>query len=374
MSMGPVPSLPTGCARRAGERPQRVCDIRQHAAGSCQGPAAHEKLKTALRVSRRLAAGFLLSALVLAAPGLAREPSPVAVISQTVPLDPKDATRTAVGRLEYRGGIAIRSDDARFGGFSALVVGADGRRLLAVSDRGHWLRATIVHDGTGRLAGLRDGAMGSLHGPDGTPLAGDDADAEAMAVLHDGSILVAFERRHRFLLYPPEDEPLAGVPRRYPAPVGLDAAPRNGGVEALTHVGSRYVVAITERMPAGGGALAAWVGRDGIWEPMAYRPERGFRPSALAMMPSGDLLLVERRFTATAGSAVRLVGIRRDAIAPGEMIEGVELARLEPPLTVDNFEGIAVREAEDGETLVYLLSDDNFSPLQRTLLLMFALR
>jgi len=36
-------------------------------------------------------------------------------------------------------------------------------------------------------------------------------------------------------------------------------------------------------------------------------------------------------------------------------------------------EGVAARRGPDGETLVYLISDDNFHILQRTLLLMFAL-
>jgi hypothetical protein len=60
----------------------------------------------------------------------------------------------------------------------------------------------------------------------------------------------------------------------------------------------------------------------------------------------------------------------------------VEVARLEPPLSVDNFEGIDARRDASGRTLVYLLSDDNNCAktdagrggpgLQRTLLLLFA--
>lgn len=60
-----------------------------------------------------------------------------------------------------------------------------------------------------------------------------------------------------------------------------------------------------------------------------------------------------------------------------------ELARLAPPLTVDNLEGLDVRRDPSGAELVYLVSDDNgcgkrsrlVAPraLQRTLLLMFEL-
>ena len=66
--------------------------------------------------------------------------------------------------------------------------------------------------------------------------------------------------------------------------------------------------------------------------------------------------------------------VSRRQIAPGRVVAGREIARLRAPMTVDNFEGIAARPASAGETLVYLLSDNNFNPLQRTLLLMFSLK
>ena len=72
-------------------------------------------------------------------------------------------------------------------------------------------------------------------------------------------------------------------------------------------------------------------------------------------------------------AAARLARIAGGAIVPGAVLEGVEIARLSLPLTVDNFEGLAVRRDAAGGLLVYLVSDDNFNPLQRTLLLMFRL-
>ena len=42
-------------------------------------------------------------------------------------------------------------------------------------------------------------------------------------------------------------------------------------------------------------------------------------------------------------------------------------------MTVDNFEGIDVRKGPAGEIFIYLISDDNFNPEQRTLLMMFEL-
>ena len=41
---------------------------------------------------------------------------------------------------------------------------------------------------------------------------------------------------------------------------------------------------------------------------------------------------------------------------------------------IDNMEGLALRRGQNGETLLYMLSDNNYSGRQRTLLLMFELR
>ena len=60
--------------------------------------------------------------------------------------------------------------------------------------------------------------------------------------------------------------------------------------------------------------------------------------------------------------------IHRDAtLAPREVAE------MNHAVTIDNFEGISARRNERGETLVYIVSDDNFSPLQRSLLVMYRL-
>ncbi len=106
------------------------------------------------------------------------------------------------------------------------------------------------------------------------------------------------------------------------------------------------------------------------------RPARshgGFRPSGAARLPGGDLLVIERSFNIIDGVAARLRHIAARTIVPGARLDGTAIAVLRPPLTVDNLEGVAARRGAAGETLIYLVSDDNFNPFQRTLLLLFAL-
>ena len=84
--------------------------------------------------------------------------------------------------------------------------------------------------------------------------------------------------------------------------------------------------------------------------------------------------MLERRYTLIGGVAALLRRLPQESIRRGARLDGAEIARLQPPLNVDNMEGIAVRRDGAGGTLIYLLSDDNNSVLQRTLLLMFELR
>lgn len=70
---------------------------------------------------------------------------------------------------------------------------------------------------------------------------------------------------------------------------------------------------------------------------------------------------------------VQLIRVAASNLRPRAHLQGSELARLEPPLNVHKFEGIVAREGSAGETLIYLLSDNDFDEDRRTLLVMFSL-
>jgi len=83
--------------------------------------------------------------------------------------------------------------------------------------------------------------------------------------------------------------------------------------------------------------------------------------------------VLERRYGLLAGWAARIQILSAASIRPGGRLKGEEIARLERPLMVDNFEGMAVHEDPKLGTFIYLISDDNYLPFQRTLLLQFRL-
>jgi hypothetical protein len=301
--------------------------------------------------------------------------SPVAVRSTSVPLSAQDPRRRVVGRLEYRGGLDLVSDDPRFGGISSLRVLPDGQHLAAITDEGSWLSARIVYDGR-RLQSLEDVEMGPLLDPDGKVPEGKDAkDAESLALLPDGEFVVGFEREHHLLRYPAGTGRPDGVPVPCPPPPGLEKAPFNGGIETLLALRGGGLLALTEYWIEKD-EIVGWTGGPDDWKRLGMRFELALRPSDGALLPKGDVLILERAYNPQRGiTSVRIRQVGRDRIRPGASLRGQLVAEFAPPLVLDNFEGISAVRDKDGETRVFLVSDDNFNHAeQRTLLLMFALR
>lgn len=324
-----------------------------------------------------LALAFLLLPAGLPA-GAARGADPIDIRAVATPLHGEDRAVDRVGALIYRGGVELGSSDNRFGGWSDLHVSSDGARLTAVSDRGHWLEAELRYDAAGRLAGLGNARLGPLLDLFGKPLRGLAGDAEGLSRYPDGSWLVSFERRHRLWLYPRAEPPFSVPPRLIALPRRATGMAENGGLETLVRLAGGHLFIVAEAKDDDGSNLA-WLG-DGVrWDELRYQAAPKFNPTAAAQLPpgtehAGDVLVLERRFNLSDGLGARIALVRRGDIRPQARVTGVEITRLEPPFALDNFEGIATIRGRRGETLVFLLSDDNFSFWQRTLLLMFELR
>ncbi|MFN8882984.1 MAG: esterase-like activity of phytase family protein [Alphaproteobacteria bacterium] len=103
----------------------------------------------------------------------------------------------------------------------------------------------------------------------------------------------------------------------------------------------------------------------------------GFHPTDAAILPDGSALVLERRFSLLGGFAARLVRAVPNALSSareGTVLGGETILTLDDaPLPSENWEGVAVTRFGD-QTLVALMSDDNESILQRSLLLLFAWR
>lgn len=287
-----------------------------------------------------------------------------------ITLDSRDSERREFGALTLMGAFQLRSSDRRFGGLSGLSISPDNR-LYAVSDRGNWVAARMVFDSDGRLADLTDWEIKPLLSPDKTPVKGVLTDAEALARAPDGSFIVAFEQAHRLWRYPPPPASFNSPPAPVATPPELAKAPANGGLEAITVLPDGRMLALTEGSQDSDGTYKGWLIDNSRFAEVSYMPSDGFRVSDCVALKNGDVIVLERRYTFPGTLRARLKLVTGKSIRPGAKLSGEEILRLDPPLANDNFEGIAVHEDSVGGTVIYLVSDDNFHPFLRTLLLQF---
>ena len=298
------------------------------------------------------------------------------ITARRVAIDPDDASRTRIGGLTYLGGIELTGSDPAFGGYSSLQVVGDDFTLL--SDGGNILRFTMGDDWR-----PRDVSGANLPAGPGIGWEKDDRDSESMA--SDGRyVWVGFERYNQIWRYDrgfSRDEGHVG-PR---AMAKWDA---NGGPESLALLPDGRFVTISEmshtppRRWAGSKAArlktrdALIFAGDPLRDPHPQRfavIETGrYDVSDAAALPNGDLLLLDRKFDPPFHFTTRITRVRAADIAPGRVALPVPIARFAPPLTSDNFEGLAVTR-EGGATMLWIVSDDNQSLLQRTLLMKFRL-
>jgi len=298
-----------------------------------------------------------------------------------VDLDPADPARRRLGALTYLGGVSLRSLDPAFGGYSALTVvrRPDGDRFTLLSDGGNAVAFTMGGDWRPRALRFRNLPAGP-----GIGWEKRDRDSESMALdPATGRIWVGFESYNAIWRYAP------GFARAdaQRMPRSMAAWPDNGGPESLARLPDGRFLVISEEMHV---PRQRWRGpeaerlhsREALLFPgdpivtrplrFAYMPYGRYDPADATALPNGDLLVLDRAFRLPYRFSNRLSLIPAAMIRPGAVVSGRLLATLDSPLIHDNFEGVAMtREGE--ATIVWLVSDDNQSLLQRTLLLKFRL-
>lgn len=278
---------------------------------------------------------------------------------------PEGGWPARIGRLEPVGAVTLSSGAAGFGGFSALAV-EHGRATL-LSDSGNWLRLRIAR-------GAATAETGALADGPGIGWSKEDRDSESLAIdAASGRAWVGFERANAIWRY---DSALSrGEAHR--APREMAKWWDNSGAESLARLPDGRFVVIAERWrgalrPAllfsGDPALAA--------TPIArffYRPPAGYDPSDAAALPSGDLLVLNRRHLGWLHFSAKLVLVPRAAIRRGAIAAGREIATLAAPIVAENCEGLAVAH-ENGATMLWITTDNDQMAWRRSYLMKFRLR
>ena len=290
--------------------------------------------------------------------------------------DNREPTQVRFGTLEFRGGLVLRSANPAFGGLSGIHIESDGEHFLAITDKGSWLRGRIVYQ-DGKPIRIADAEMAPILGSDGRPLATRGwFDTESLAE-RDGVFYIGIERVEQIvrLNYRRDGFKARGEPIKVPA--DFKSFRYNKSLECLAappqgspHAGELIVV--TEHSLDADGNLRSFLLDGDRVTRFSVRRTDGFDVSDCTILPPNDLLLLERRFSLTRGGAMRIRRLPLASLKGDALIDGRPIIEADLGYQIDNMEGIAVHRTAEGEITITLVSDDNFSFIQRNLLLQFA--
>lgn len=322
-----------------------------------------------------LTPGLAIAALLLPVPLAAQAEDAFLPMTGTVALAEGEPD-LKVGELVFRGGVEIAPDKADIGGLSSLHW-HEGT-LFAVADDGRWLEMSLSEVGV-RLVDIIGVRLGRLRDADGRTLdAKKRGDAEGLTRLATGEWLVAFEQEHRIWRYADLESPATGD---YTGASALfPAKPSNDGIETLAAYPGGVLACGEWTDPARPNCLR--IADDGATTPFTLPAPEGIAPyggvpTDASCTADGTCYILLRSYTPADPPKMRN---RAAIVALAPDNTATALAVLAPPLALDNFEGLAVRE-EAGATALYLISDDNLdncrtrehANCQRTLLYKFSL-
>jgi hypothetical protein len=319
------------------------------------------------------------------APAPVSAPAPVAIEVTARPIpsfDMRDRSHLRFGSLQYRSGLVLTSPFRGFGGLSGLRLDRKGERFISFSDKGNWFTGRIVYHDT-EMTGLADVEAAPMLGPDGRPITARGwYDSESIAIdgsqIYDSRVYIGLERVNQVLRFDFSKGFTRSLGEVVPMPPAVKKLPFNKGLEALVVVPGGMplagtLIALSERgLDANGNLVAFLVGGPSPGQFSIRRTEK-FDISDATLLASGELLVLERKFSLVEGLNVRIRRIALKSLAPGALVDGPVIFEVDLGEEVDNMEGIDAFVTPQGETVLTMVSDDNFSLFQRTLLLQFVL-
>ncbi|WP_210246224.1 esterase-like activity of phytase family protein [Aureimonas fodinaquatilis] len=298
--------------------------------------------------------------------------------------------QTRFGAFDYIGGFSFRAPNVH--GISGLRFLDNARQaFLSVSDLGYWFTGRIRRADDGTPIGIDAAQLAPILDRDGMSSARKtSSDAEGLAI-HDGMVLVAFERDHRIEVFDRADpllsRPLAGVPLIIPhnelrSNQGIEAvafAPPGGALrgaaiaiseQSIDSHGNLFAAILGRPVAAAKGYVEANPDHSGIFTVLRQPP---WHVTDAAFLPTGDLLLLERRYEGFGQLGMRLRCISGTALKPGRLVSGAVLMEVDGSYAIDNMEALDVAVDATGQIVIAIASDDNASFFQRNLYLEFRL-
>jgi hypothetical protein len=186
--------------------------------------------------------------------------------------------------------------------------------------------------------------MAPMLGPDGAPLAARGwYDTESIAE-DGGTLYVGIERVHQIVRFNYGKDGL--LARGYPIalPHAARLLPSNQGFEALVFIPQGLhlagtLVAISERGLDKAGNIKAFLIGGSAPGGFTVKRSADYDISDAALLPTGDLLLLERKFHWSTGLGVRMRRIALPDVTAGALVNGAVLLDADHRYEIDNMYG-----------------------------------
>lgn len=267
-----------------------------------------------------------------------------ALQAQTVPVRAAVQAPASVDRIR------VPADQPWLHGLSSIHT-TDGRRFLALSNRGFLIEGQLQRDRAGRLTGWAPRGVHTLTFPDGRPLGNGFRAAEGLAVARDGRLFISFEFHNRVWTWarpgaPPQD---TGAHRDF-------ARLRHGrGFEALAIGPDGSVYAIPERPARMTHGFPSYRWTNGTWHGSFRMPNDGnFLPVSADFGPDGQLYVLEFDTGRGQGavSQIRRFPLRGDVLGRGAVV------MRSAPGQFGRLSGLAVWRGPGGRLRATMVSDN----------------
>ncbi len=270
----------------------------------------------------------------------------------------------------------LSDSDPRFGGLSGLLVSPDGKNMLAMSDDGVLVYATIDYAADGTIARIGNVRYEELTDQHGKPLTSYWRNSEGLT-LYNGCagnpqasaqhpfacVAISFENVMRIYAYDLTTPATGRMAQVLPVPP-KKSPNSNQGLEALRQLHDGTMVTGFECMRRDSYHVG-FMGQGNLQQPL-YLPAVGrYCLTDIAQQNNGDLLLLERDVGMMGGWGMAIVQVPFAPLANGVLPHYRVLMQTHGYFGYpDNAEGLAV-----AQNRLFVVSDDNFKAFQRTVLI-----
>lgn len=284
------------------------------------------------------------------------------------PFSGLSAEGKAIGCMRMTSASTLYPSRGGFGGYSDLHLDQETGILTMLSDSGHLFRSQATFNDQLAITALGPSKYFKIgvHG-----VAPKLMDTEAMVPVGD-QWLITRERRDDAILVT-FDEQAEEV--RYDATLTELVAPieipNNQGFEAASAIGEGRFLFIPEARESDLAPIMLY--QDGQLTHIAdYSILDGFAVTDIEVDLAADrLFILERFFSRRTGpkARIKLLALSGVLASDGDPLRPKELGRMGILDGIDNMEGLHFAKAPDGSDNLILVSDDNYSDIQRTVLM-----